>query len=67
MVCAGQPHLAAKLCAEGHEAGALRAYALPDPATPPQPGAALGNALDLRQAAGDGCLRFVLWLGVVRS
>lgn len=49
-VRSGRPRLALELCAEGHAAGALRTYALPDisPAAPPPPGTALGNALDLR-------------------
>lgn len=33
---------------QGHEAGALHAYALPNLSTQQQPGTALGNALDLR-------------------
>lgn len=49
MVRAGQPQLAVQLCAEAHEAGALRCFALPSlDAAPPQPGTGLGNALDLR-------------------
>ena len=49
MARAGQPQLAVQLCAEAHEAGALRCFALPGAdAGPPQPGASLGNALDLR-------------------
>lgn len=49
MVRAGQPQMALQLCAEAHEVGALRAYSLPSLAGgAPQPGTALGNALDLR-------------------
>ena len=49
MVRAGQPHAAVQLCAEAHEVGALRAYALPNLAGgSPQPGTALGNVIDLR-------------------
>lgn len=33
---------------QGHEAGALRYYALPNLAAQQVPGTALGNALDLR-------------------
>ena len=56
MVHAGQPHLAVQLCAEAHEGGALRAYALPNLAGgSPQPGTALGNVIDLRWAVGACC------------
>lgn len=55
MVRAGEPHLAVRLAAEAHESGALACYSLPNlGGGAPQPGTALGNVIDLRQATGSG-------------
>ncbi|PSC69633.1 pentatricopeptide repeat-containing protein [Micractinium conductrix] len=64
MVSANQPHSAVSLCAEGHEAGSLACYALPNLAGgAPQPGAALGNALDLRDTSLELAITALLtWL-----
>ncbi|KAI7840212.1 hypothetical protein COHA_005994 [Chlorella ohadii] len=67
-VRASQPRLAVQLCAEGHEAGALHAYALPNPATQQQPGTALGNALDLRGYSLEaGAATLVTWLAAAQK
>jgi hypothetical protein len=59
-----QSAAAVQLCAEAHQAGALRCYALPSLAGgAPQPGATLPNCCDLRCCGRDlGAVVVATWL-----